>query len=81
MPTVVADATLPAKLAALTEPADVVDEAGRKLGRYIPESAAPEPLIPWEPDLTREDIDRRMQEPGRSWAEIKQRLEKMRPSQ
>ncbi len=53
MSTLVADAMLPAKLAALTEPAEIVDENGRKLGRYIPE-----PFCPWDPTLTPEEADR-----------------------
>jgi hypothetical protein len=53
MPTVIADATLPAKLATLTEPADIVDVEGRKLGRYVPEL-----FCPWDPSLTPEEADR-----------------------
>jgi hypothetical protein len=53
MSTIIADATLPAKLAALTEPAEIVDEKGRRLGRYIPE-----PFCPWDPSLTPEEADR-----------------------
>jgi len=76
MPTVVADATLPAKLATLTEPAEIVDEHGRKLGRYIPEPAAADPPIPWEPGVTREEIDRRVRDSrGRTLADIWKRLD------
>ena len=52
MSTIVADATLPAKLAVLTEPVEIVDETGRKLGRYLPE-----PLCPRDPHLTVEEAD------------------------
>jgi hypothetical protein len=58
MPTLVADASLPARLAVLTEPAEIVDEKGRTLGRYIPE-----PLCPWDPTLTLEEADRIANEP------------------
>jgi hypothetical protein len=52
MPTVVADPGLTAKLATLTEPAEIVDERGGKLGRYLPE-----PFCPWDPTLTPEEAD------------------------
>jgi hypothetical protein len=62
MSTLIAVAALPAKLAALTEPAEIVDEQGRKLGRYIPEPAVPEPIVPWDPSITLEERDRRADE-------------------
>jgi hypothetical protein len=70
MPTVVADASLPVKLAALTEPTDILDETGRKLGRFTPE-----PFCPWDPALTPDEADRIANEPGAcSLAEIWKRL-------
>lgn len=70
MPTVVADAALPAKLATLTEPTDILDETGRKLGRFTPE-----PFCPWDPTLTPDEADRIADEPGGcSLAEIWKRL-------
>ena len=45
-------------MAVLTEAADIVDDEGRKLGRYIPEPAAPEPFCPWDPSLTMEEAER-----------------------
>lgn len=47
------------------------DEEGNQLGRFIPTR---EPLIPWEPGATREEIDRRLAEPGLTFDEIKTRL-------
>jgi hypothetical protein len=80
MPTVVADAAMIDKLAGLTEPADIVDPDGRKLGRFTPEPVPAEPLCPWEPTLTRAEVERRIRESkGRTWAEIRKRLERMRP--
>ena len=35
------------------------DETGKYLGRIVPE-----PLVPWEPDVTREELDRRAAEGG-----------------
>lgn len=37
-------------------------EAGREFGRFVPT----EPPVPWEPDLTKEEIDRRCRESKRS---------------
>ena len=33
-----------------------------------------EPIIPWEPGVTQEEIDRRMAEPGFTFEEVKKRL-------
>ena len=33
-----------------------------------------EPIIPWEPDVTREEIERRKAETGLTFEEVKQRL-------
>jgi hypothetical protein len=49
---------LPGKLATLTEPAEIVDENGRKLGRYIPE-----PFCPWDATLTPDEANRIANEP------------------
>lgn len=38
---------------------DFVDEDGRKLGEF-----QPGPLVPWNPALTREELDRRANSPG-----------------
>ncbi|MBA4067141.1 MAG: hypothetical protein C0501_26235 [Isosphaera sp.] len=32
------------------------DDAGRPMGKFVP----PEPICPWEPNLTKEEIDRRV---------------------
>ena len=80
MSPLVADANLSAKLVGIKEPVEIVDESGRRLGRFVPEPTEPEPLCHWEPTLTKEEIDRRVRESsGRTWAEIRQRLEQMRP--
>ena len=76
MSTIVADATLPAKLAVLTEPVEIVDETGHKLGRYLPEPIAAEPIVPWDPSITLEELDRRANEPddGETLAEFWTRM-------
>lgn len=37
------------------------DPTGTVLAKVIPEN---EPLVPWEPTITREELDRRAAEPG-----------------
>jgi len=70
MSQLVVDAQTRALLERVKEATDLVDESGRKLGRFTPE-----PLIPWEPDVTREEIDRRVRESrGRTLADIWKRL-------
>ena len=70
----VVDAAMRAKLVQVTERVEVRDESGAVLGDFIPKTAA-EPLVPWDPSITREELDRRAREPGRSWAEIRKRFE------
>ena len=52
------------------------NDAGLQVGLITPTPAPNpnEPLIPWEPNVTREEIDRRLAEPGLSFEEVKQRL-------
>lgn len=56
------DRLLP-EIAANNQLAEVRDEAGRLIGRFVP---AAEPLCPWEPGLTAEEIDRRVARGGGS---------------
>jgi hypothetical protein len=46
-------------LAAHRQEAELRTEDGELLGRFVPE-----PICPWEPDLTEEEIERRIKEPG-----------------
>jgi hypothetical protein len=52
------------------------DEAGNALGTFTPTPARDpnEPLIPWEPNVTWEEIERRAAEPGMTYDEVKKRL-------
>jgi len=43
--------------------------SGRKLA-----TVTPEPICPWEPDLTREEIDRRCESPGKPLVQVLERL-------
>jgi hypothetical protein len=57
------------ELERLSGPVTLRSQSGRKVGDFTPE-----PLVPWDPSITREELDRRAAEPGRTWAEIRQRL-------
>jgi len=55
----------------LTEPVILRTESGWPRGTFTPE-----PLVPWEPSITREELDRRVAEGGgQSLANILQKLE------
>jgi hypothetical protein len=55
---------------------EFLDDAGTQVGKFTPEKRAPadEPIIPWEPEVTLQDIEKRMQEPGYTWEEMQKRL-------
>lgn len=53
------------------QPIEFRDENGRVLATTVPGA---EPLIPWEPEVTQEELDRRMAEPGLTFEEVKKRL-------
>lgn len=64
--------TLIPKFAAQRVAVEFRDDAGAKLGTFTPVA---EPICPWEPDLTQEELDRRAAEPlGKPLAEILERL-------
>jgi hypothetical protein len=52
------------------------NEAGNSLGTFSPHNppGPGEPIIPWEPDVTREEIERRLNEPGYTIDEVRKRL-------
>jgi hypothetical protein len=59
------------QLAAQREVVEFRDESGKRIGQFTPDS---QPLCPWEPDLTREEIDRRCTRTGKPLSEILKRL-------
>ncbi len=61
---------------ARNEPVEFRDEAGEPVGRFIPvrPPTPAEPLVPWEPGVTREELDRRAAEPGLTFEELRKRL-------
>ena len=62
-----AEKLLPGLLAERQE-IEVRNDAGVKIGTIV--SAIREPICPWEPTLTTEEIDRRIAEGGTSLAEF-----------
>lgn len=56
---------------AASHPIEFRDEHGRVIATSLPGA---EPIIPWEPTVTREEIDRRVAEPGLTFEQLKQRL-------
>lgn len=55
---------------------EIRDEFGKSLGKIYPQGELKpnEPLIPWEPGITQEELDRRTTVPGLTYEEVKQRL-------
>lgn len=72
----VTDPATAAKLAAADGPVEVRAADGRVLGRFTPvKPLAPgEPLVPWDPSITQEEIDRRLAGPGLTIDEVRERL-------
>jgi hypothetical protein len=69
MSQLVVDTRIRERLVQVQAAVDVVDESGRKLGRFTPE-----PICPWDPTLTADEIDRVIAESkGVTLADIKKR--------
>lgn len=52
-------------------PIEFRDENDRVIATSVPGA---EPLVPWEPGVTQEELDRRLAEPGLTFDEVKKRL-------
>ncbi|QJW95651.1 hypothetical protein FTUN_3205 [Frigoriglobus tundricola] len=53
------------------------DDAGELVGTFTPKPPVlppPDPLVPWDPSITRKELDRRASEPGFSIEEARERL-------
>ena len=64
------------ELAAKQQAAELRDDAGNRLGTVNPEPTTPapgEPLVPWYPTLTLDDLNRIAAEPGLSIDEVRKR--------
>lgn len=65
------DADVFTRLVAAGERVELRDETGKRVARVMPDN---EPIVPWDPSITREEIERRMAEPGLTFDEVKKRL-------
>ncbi len=57
-------------------PLEFRDDSGELVGRLTPVQAPvpKEPLVPWDPTITQQDLDRIAQEPGFTFDEVKKKL-------
>lgn len=57
-------------------PIEFRDDSGEVVGRFLPvqKPTPADPLVPWDPTMTREDLDRIAAEPGFTFEEVKKRL-------
>jgi hypothetical protein len=62
--TVEQDPQLLARLIESGQPVEFRNDAGKNLGRVVHEWGPDEPICPWDPELTEEEIQRQNQEPG-----------------
>ena len=62
MPTIYLDADTRNKFSEACQMTELRDENGKLIGHFVPT----DPPCPWEPDLTEEEIQRRIREPGAS---------------
>ncbi len=55
---------------------EIRDENGFSMAKILPNAELDpnEPLVPWDPTITREELDRRAAEPGMTFEEVRKRL-------
>ncbi len=55
---------------------EIRDDAGKSLGKIYPQGELDpnEPLVPWDPTITQEELDRRAAEPSYTFEEVRKRL-------
>jgi hypothetical protein len=63
------DTKLLTELVESGQPVEFRTDTGRNLGSFLPQ-----PIIPWEPEVTQEEIERRASEPGFTFDDVKKRL-------
>lgn len=63
-------------LIAKNQRVELRDENGHPIGNLLPTPPCDpkEPLVPWDPSITQEDIDRILTEPFFTFEEVKKRL-------
>jgi hypothetical protein len=64
------------ELVARNERVEFRDDDGNALGTFHPSPPRDpnEPLVPWDPTITREELERRATEPGLTIDEVRERL-------
>lgn len=65
-----------AELAATRQKVELRNEAGQPIAVLTPTPPLDpnEPLVPWDPSITAEEIERRLAEPGYTFEEVKKKL-------
>jgi hypothetical protein len=65
-----------AEFLARNYPVEFRDDSGEVVGMFFPKQkqTPAEPLVPWDPSITQEDLDRIAAEPGYTFDEVKKRL-------
>jgi hypothetical protein len=76
MTRIVLDASVVGQFTALSDPAELCDESGRVLGRFLP-LVASSPGFAAQPQLGEAELQRREQEPDYSTADVLAYLEKL----
>ena len=76
MTRIIVDAAMRSKLGELRESVELCDESGHVLARVVPALNEAD-FERWAPEISREELDRRMQEPDFSTAEVLAFLEKL----
>jgi hypothetical protein len=68
--------TLIPEFVAKNQKVEFRDDAGNSLGMFTPTPVRDpnEPLVPWDPSITREDLERIKAEPGFPFEEVKKQL-------
>ena len=71
--------TVPAELQAflesLREPTELCDANGRTVGQFVPGAVQELPICPWDPTLTKDEIQRLINGPSRKLSEIIRELQ------
>ena len=68
------DTALFAQLDQEREPVELIGPDGQSLGKYYPGYREGDPIVPWHPEWTREDLDRMAKGPRITTAELKRQL-------
>lgn len=72
----ISDTVTLTKLLEAGEPVELKNDVNRTIGRFLPDvrTIPASPLVPWDPSLTQEDLDRMTAEGGIPFEEVKAQL-------